>query len=308
MGRVRAFLWAVAAVSALGTTAAYLGGLGWPFSLASHFHHYWALAGLALIGGFGLTRDRIGMPVAAALAGLNLAVTVPPLVGDGGAARAAADRGPGLTLLTFNLWSGNRAFADVETDLRAEDADLVALVEAGPTAAPMLARLGDLYPHRVDCSHDWFCGLVLLSKRPLDAPYAGHLGGAEDLPVVTGVLTVDGKRLTVTATHLLWPLAPGVQEAQAATLSAYLGALAGPSVVMGDFNAAPWSHLLRRLRRETGYRHPPGFKPTWPSGAVSVGVPIDHVLGSPQVLISRARVGPDLGSDHRPLSVRLHIE
>ena len=46
--------------------------------------------------------------------------------------------------------------------------------------------------------------------------------------------------------------------------------------------------------------------PTWPSawGWLSV-LPLDHVLASPGWQLVEAHTGPDLGSDHRPMVVRL---
>jgi len=39
-----------------------------------------------------------------------------------------------------------------------------------------------------------------------------------------------------------------------------------------------------------------------PSGGAGtvLGIPIDHALATPPLVIARRRIGPDVGSDHRP--------
>ena len=70
----------------------------------------------------------------------------------------------------------------------------------------------------------------------------------------------------------------------------------------GDFNLPPDSPMLAPLRRrfrdafaEAGR----GYGYTYPSRLPWVR--IDHILAGRHWTIDRCRVGPDLGSDHRPL-------
>jgi len=82
-----------------------------------------------------------------------------------------------------------------------------------------------------------------------------------------------------------------------------------PRVVMGDLNATPWSASLRGLLRESRLVNSQagfGVSGTWPSSMPAAGrIPIDHCLHSLEVVTVAREVGPDVGSDHRPLKVAL---
>jgi endonuclease/exonuclease/phosphatase (EEP) superfamily protein YafD len=78
--------------------------------------------------------------------------------------------------------------------------------------------------------------------------------------------------------------------------------LDAPVLLVGDLNATPWSHGMRLLRDGTdlGYRSPdPAWTATWYSFYL-LGIPIDHALATPPLVIARREIGPSVGSDHRP--------
>lgn len=83
-----------------------------------------------------------------------------------------------------------------------------------------------------------------------------------------------------------------------------------PSVAVGDFNATPWSRVMRQMLassdlppRQTGL----SMAPTWPAWIGGVGIPIDLCVHGAGVQVSTI-VGPDIGSDHYPIccEVLLH--
>jgi endonuclease/exonuclease/phosphatase (EEP) superfamily protein YafD len=77
-----------------------------------------------------------------------------------------------------------------------------------------------------------------------------------------------------------------------------------PVLLAGDLNATPWSTGMRALTAgelRFGSRQSP-WKPTW-SVRSPFAIPIDHALSTAPLLILERRVGPDLGSDHRPLEL-----
>ncbi len=79
----------------------------------------------------------------------------------------------------------------------------------------------------------------------------------------------------------------------------------GLGVMAGDLNTTPWARGLWGAEQAQMRRAGPGV-PTWPNawGWLSV-LPLDHVLASPGWQLVEAHTGPDLGSDHRPMVVRL---
>ena len=76
----------------------------------------------------------------------------------------------------------------------------------------------------------------------------------------------------------------------------------GPKIVVGDFNATPWSAGLRAFRSENELS---GFntRATWPIWLGFAGIPIDHAFVSRDLGILEIETGPDIGSDHRPILI-----
>ncbi|EMI19506.1 endonuclease/exonuclease/phosphatase [Rhodopirellula maiorica SM1] len=79
------------------------------------------------------------------------------------------------------------------------------------------------------------------------------------------------------------------------------------SIVAGDLNCTPWSYWFRRLREQSGLRESAlghGLHSTWnPTSLPLPGLMIDHVLIGSRINVARHFVGPDIGSDHRPVIV-----
>ena len=81
-------------------------------------------------------------------------------------------------------------------------------------------------------------------------------------------------------------------------------------IVAGDFNATPWSPHFRDLLATTGLRDAGsgrGWLPTWPTWLGPAGIPIDHVLVKGPVTVAGLSLGPDVGSDYRPLVADLRV-
>jgi endonuclease/exonuclease/phosphatase (EEP) superfamily protein YafD len=82
----------------------------------------------------------------------------------------------------------------------------------------------------------------------------------------------------------------------------------GSEIVLGDLNATPWSSALRSLEesavlRNSAYGY--GVQATWPSAAGPLGIPIDQLLHSWDLTVTRRETGPSFGSDHRSLWVTI---
>lgn len=81
-----------------------------------------------------------------------------------------------------------------------------------------------------------------------------------------------------------------------------------PMVLLGDFNAAPWSRRMMELERRHDLDHAPWPVATWPVRAGGLGIPIDHVLlGKGAKLGSLSPWGSDLGSNHRGLLAKIDL-
>ena len=161
----------------------------------------------------------------------------------------------------------------------------------------------DPYPHLVR-SGTGVKGLAVLTRLPSrrlpDTPIR-HVwtDPASTRRALRIELDVDGNSLELIAVHLTSKLPHG-PPIQMARLRRDLPPRGRRAVVVGDLNfwGPPSVALLRGWRRSVRGR-------TWP--AHSPHSQIDHVLVRDDVEVLETEVLPDVGSDHRPIRVRLRL-
>jgi endonuclease/exonuclease/phosphatase (EEP) superfamily protein YafD len=228
-----------------------------------------------------------------------------------------------LKVVSLNVWYRGDSYQAVRDYLAASGADVIGLAEVTPRWKAELAPLREIYPYGVDCiGSDQRCEQMLLSRHPFTRSGAGRIDG--QLPVLAwGELALPGQAtLAVAVTHLVWPLLPAdtpvpaghptaflpagdlprlAQAEQALQLIAGLAQLPDDLVLMGDFNAAPWSRIQQDLRTTTGLENE-FAAPSWPAwGPWPIRLPIDHILARGRARIHAFAAGPEIGSDHLPV-------
>lgn len=309
---LRQLVWP-ARLAALGLLTASLFGLGgnpsgatWLLDLAAQFRVQYAL-GLAVclpVLWVGRSRGWAG----AALAGLalNLAFLAPyyrPV------AQATAD-GPGLRVTTVNVLLTNTDDDAVIAALLAADADLIAVSELTPSLAARLDGLRDRYPYQLLEPQDGHYGIGVLSRLPWRSAETVPFFWPE-LPALRLQLAFDGREATVWAVHAAPPFHPAghaLRARQLAYLAEQVRTAETPVIVLGDLNTTPFGAAFRALLAESGLRDTAvgrGLPPTWRSRAYPFGIAIDHVLVSADFVTRSRAVGPDVGSDHFPLTAEV---
>ncbi len=81
-------------------------------------------------------------------------------------------------------------------------------------------------------------------------------------------------------------------------------------MLVGDLNLTPYAPAFPRLLRESGLRDAfvgRWWRPTWQAGFGPLALPIDHALVPATSCVLQADIGPDVGSDHRPVQVTLTL-
>ncbi|MEM6667336.1 MAG: endonuclease/exonuclease/phosphatase family protein [Pseudomonadota bacterium] len=264
--------------------------------LLSHFR---AHLGLALIGA-ALVFLLLKAPVRGALsgvAGCAALATLVPVLWLNAAKPTGGD--PMLRILHFNMLGENRRADEIATLIRAEEPDVVFLLEGTPME-PHFEALSDLYPYRLPCQ--WAvnrCDLQVLSRLPLDEaelqpmPHSGNR-------VAMLPFTLGGQEITVVGAHFSKPYQDGVLWWQLHHMADRLAAIETPLVLVGDFNATPWSKLLVDFKEKAGFRYVAGFRGSWPAEAGPLGFPIDHALVRGRAVPTDiAMLADDFGSNHR---------
>jgi endonuclease/exonuclease/phosphatase (EEP) superfamily protein YafD len=308
---MRGFLiWFLAAAVAglwLFTLAGLLAPVAPAFDLLNHLRLHILEASLVLFVLVAWARSRAVTWAAAALVVLNAILTAPAflLAADGLADGAEAEP---LTFVLANMAGRDGRKPSLAGFLEREDPDLVLLLEADPVAEPVLEGLGQRYPHRIGCSGNHRCRMVLLSKLELEDADAMPRSSNAPPHIKARVQTTAGP-LNILGAHVARPFNTGWHGADMAAVARLIGQSQAPLLVAGDFNATPWSWSLTRLQRATALRRHRTLGATWPNvDRISAQLLIDHVLVSPGIAVLEAESGPDLGSDHLPTIARIAIK
>jgi endonuclease/exonuclease/phosphatase (EEP) superfamily protein YafD len=207
---------------------------------------------------------------------------------------------PDLRVLFLNTLAGNTGNAEAILAAAAgTEADILVFAEAG-SLLDSLDTLRDSYTFVSPCAGET-CELLIATNLPVLRNWQLQLNPAWPERYAVVEVDVPGHGpLFLAAGHVAKPWLSGLAEPELARLTAQLNWLTGPSLVVGDFNAPPWSRPLRTLLRDTGFRAPRGGPGTWPASAVAAfRLPIDHVLTRDDVAVtSLAPFGAGLGSNH----------
>jgi len=292
----------------LGTLATILGFFGstsWFFDVLANFRFQLAI-GLILIGiayllGFGRASAFVFIVMGVINAGL-----VAPLYLD---KPVEAANGASLRIVSYNVQSGRSDPAAVIEWVNESGADLVFLLESSEEWAGRVRTQSSAYSINNEIPEDRYYGITVLGKSPNTIEQL-RLGPARE-PVVRVEASLSGEPVAIYAIQPRPPRSGATADARVELfneLAALVSAESIPVVVIGDFNATPWSYVFREFTSATGLINSQngfGLSATWPASLPVSLVPLDHMLHSDSLTTVARDVGPDLGSDHRPLTVEL---
>jgi endonuclease/exonuclease/phosphatase (EEP) superfamily protein YafD len=278
-----------------------------------------ALLGYAVAGAASWAVRRLGPAdrlrragsVALVVSALGLALhaglAVPSYAGQHASGRAD------LTVLTANLRLGRADPVAVRRLVADSRADVVVLEEVTPVEVNAILPLRESYPYVAGGAAPGAFGTVVFSRWPLVQ--------VRQLPVSKGgwQMRVQSSRpFWLVAVHTSQPLVDYPKwRADHEALTKALGALDGPVVAAGDFNATldhrPMRDLLGLGFADAARQANAGWQPTWPAsrdadGSFPFGLSVltlDHVLLSKQLSAISTSTHLVARSDHRALVARL---
>jgi endonuclease/exonuclease/phosphatase (EEP) superfamily protein YafD len=221
---------------------------------------------------------------------------------------ALASAGPGerdIRVASFNtLWVNDDAAA-VQAEILRLDADIITLIEMGPSKRRIIAALKERYPHHADCYGIDYCNLVILSKLPIVESGARALWKGP--PFIRAKLGPEAGGLTVFGVHTIRFPHSRAQFRQVTEMADLIETYPGSKLVMGDFNATPFSRILEVLESRANLRRLTNL-PSWPSQAGLPQIAIDHIFVSPGLKVTETQqIGEPSGSDHFPVTLRISV-
>ena len=273
---------------------------------------------LPLMGLAAWQRRRLLIPLS--ISGL---IVVFPIMGArvnlGAPEAAAMTPDARLRVMTFNVQNGYTLTRAVWEILGSIAPDIAAFQECSREMFNQLVELPEWHAH-----HEG--GLCFASRFPIDTVFVMNRESLESIggsgQVARYVVRTPRGPLQVTNLHLDTPrqglepitsgqLSTGLRKLREKTLVRDIESRNArrwvedgppPRVVLGDFNLPVESVIYQRYWSDMGNAFDQvgrGFGRTRLNGWIKAR--IDHVLHSADLVPIRAHVGPELGSDHRPM-------
>lgn len=289
-----------------GLVGSRLGQLWVAFDVFSQFTLHFAVVTVAFLVGWLMPRAKLLTAFLVIVAGVAAIGAWPQVASrNAGPLAAAPAGGIALRVATFNTLYVNGDVSAVEAEIRRLDADVVALVEVGPNKRRMLEALRDRYPHQANCFEIDYCNLAILSRLPLTP--AGAEVRWEGPPYLAARLGPEAGGLTVMAVHTIRFPHSRAQFRQVVALGSMIETMPGRKLVMGDFNATPFSRIIETVENRGGLTRLTKL-PSWPSHIGLPQIAIDHIFVSSGIrALSGPRIGEPAGSDHYPVVVDIAV-
>ena len=305
---LRSLVRLVLSVGLLGLTVAVVGALARDMNhftdLAAQAAFQFGLIGLALSAGFLALRIWLESAAALALAGAALLLSyVPSPVSQ------CTQEDETIRLVFFNLWVENHETVPTTEFLIGTDADILVLTELSYQFRDHFARLRESYPY----STQWLDGrewVGILSRYPMNNISERFAVEGSTEHVKAGILETDQGPMVVIGAHLTrpWPFNPPEEQlTEARALSEPLKTTPKPKIIVGDFNAVAWGRIVRIVTEPNGLKALPSAG-TWPTFFPRPGrIAIDQALIGAGFACATKKVGPTVGSDHKPIIVEFSL-
>ncbi len=296
-------------ITLLALLLGFLGRLHWRLDLFSHFRVQFA--GVALIAGLGLfaLRRWLMLPIAAFILIVVGWSVAPYYLTPKQNAPANAQR---ISIISFNVLMENKNTDGVLAYLQAKKPDVIALTEVDLAWTVRLKPLEADYPYRRLVPKGNHAGVSIYSRLPFTGEAV--MLTPRGFWSVVGNISVGDRIFKLILTH---PVAPTKQDSaqlrdnQVKAVADMVQYSPTPTLLIGDFNASPWSVALQPIAQQTKLHDSAlgfGLQQTWPTINPLLRIPIDYIFVPDDFVVINHRIGPNLGSDHYPVEVELAIK
>ncbi len=289
-----------------GLVASRLGQLWIAFDVFAQFTLHFALVAVAFLIGLLMPRAKLLSAFLVLVLGIVCIGSWPHVVSRVASGGAAAGAGEiTLKVASFNTLYDNDNADAVQAEILRIDADVITLIEMGPNKRRIIEAVKERYPHHAACYEIDFCNIVVLSKVPVvDTDAQAIWDGA---PYIRAKLGPEAGNLTVFGVHTIRFPHSRAQFRQVNAIADLIEKTPGRKLVMGDFNATPYSRIIGVVENRANLRRLSNL-PSWPSHAALPQLAIDHIFISPGIkAIESQSIGEPAGSDHYPVIARIAV-
>jgi len=212
------------------------------------------------------------------------------------------------TLMSVNAYDKNNDLSKLTAAIDIFDPEILLIMEVTEKLHLKLKDVFARYPYKLETPvRDGF-RICLLSRHPMKNDAITHHGDS-DSPLIKADFDIKGKKFTVFSGHpkpafnKKWD---DDRHAYFSEIEKIISNTPKPKIIMGDFNSVPWERHFVSFLKNTGMKSTlidHGYKVTWPSYFLPMGIPMDHILISDDINYTDLTVGPNVGSDHYPISL-----
>ena len=219
-----------------------------------------------------------------------------------------------ITIMASNVLMENKRHDLVRSAITETDPDILLLMETDQTWADALEEVLERYRTVVREVKDNYYGMIFATRLPVEAAEIVYLT-KDDTPTAFAEMRDGlGRTFRFVGLHPQPPI-PGedTDDRDAEMLySALFARKSGvPVIVAGDFNDAAWSHTSWRFKRVGGFLDPRvgrGMIPSFDANSFWMRAPIDQFYATDDVAVRDFSLGPNVGSDHFPVIVRVAFD
>ena len=296
----------------LGSLLGLLNNLWFGFELLSHFKLQYAISSLILGLIFYLSK-RVKLATLMACCLLLNTMFILPWYIDKTVMPSPIQTYHSLKLLLSNVNRSNNNHQALLSLIDKEQPDFIAVLEVDNSWIETLTTLQARYQHKLTLPRDDNFGIAVYSKYPFEQIEARNYA-ISFIPSIFATIKIQQKPLSIIATHPMPPIGKtmyGARNYQLRELGHYLKTINHSKILMGDLNISMWSDTYHNLSEQgqlTNVRKGFGIHPTWPAqlSLKLAMIPIDHILVSDDIKVTKVKTGPNIGSDHLPLIVEVN--
>lgn len=211
-----------------------------------------------------------------------------------------------LKILQANVLVVNTDTAKLRDLIEREQPDIIVLEEVNTPFSSMLSDIRCAYPHQdIVVQDNGSFGIAVASKLPFKNLERQNFARPD---ITAQIIDLDaaGKPLQIVSLHAANPLKDlPARDRELDILAQWMkGHPARNRIVTGDFNATPYTPIMKTFMSATGLvnaRTRRGLYGSYPAFLPALArIPIDHLLHTRDIKITNFRLGPNIGSDHLP--------
>lgn len=215
-----------------------------------------------------------------------------------------------VKLYVHNLYYLNEDLDFSLKEIQDHDPDIIFLMEYSEAIQAQIEASFAAYPYRLIQPSRFTMGLALFSRVPI-VDSSVVRSEATRIPIFKLSFEVSGKIFSFVGAHPWPPLLRWGEEhrRQMAAITQVAQEASHPLIVAGDFNASPWSFVMRQLVQEARLRDAKkgyGLRKSWRLNPL-FRLPLDHVLLSEEWQVISFQHGKHGASDHDPLILELKL-